>query len=82
MGISLYSGISHMEIEQYNQAREKFQKIINHQDNLFVENAQWYLGFLYLHTGQNLEARNHFKDIALSDGSFNKEAKKIMRSIK
>lgn len=82
MGISLYTGISHMEIEQYMQAQEKFQKIINHNDNLFVENAQWYLGFLYLYTGQNLEARDHFKHIALSDGSFNKEAKKIMRSIK
>ena len=39
------------------------------------------LDFCYLHTGQNLEARAHFKEIANSDGSFNKEARKIMRSI-
>jgi tetratricopeptide (TPR) repeat protein len=82
MASSLYSGISYMETEQYNQADLKFQKIINHNDNLFVEQAAWYLGFCYLHTGQNLEARGHFREIATSSGSYNKKAKKIMRSIK
>ena len=82
MASSLYSGISYMETEQYIQADEKFQKIINHNDNLFVEQAEWYLGFCYLHTGQNFEARGHFKEIAGSEGSYSKKAKKIMRSIK
>ena len=81
MASSLYSGISYMETEQYNQADKKFRKIINHNDNLFVEQAEWYLGFCYLHTGQNLEACGHFKEIASSDGSYSKKAKKIMRSI-
>ncbi|HEC42139.1 hypothetical protein LCGC14_2902990 [marine sediment metagenome] len=83
MASSLYSGISYMETEQYIQADEKFQKIINHNDNLFVDQAEWYLAFCYLHTGQNLEARGHFKEIANSESSFySKKAKKIMRSIK
>ena len=82
MASSLYSGISYMETEQYNQADMKFQKIIDHNDNLFVEQAAWYLGFCYLHTGQNFEARGHFKEIATSSGSYSKKAKKIMRSIK
>jgi len=82
MASSLYSGISYMETQQYNQADKKFRKIIDHNDNLFVEQAEWYLGFCYLHTGQNLEARGQFKEIASSDGSYSKKAKKIMRSIK
>lgn len=82
MASSLYSGISYMETEQYSKADTKFRKIINHNDNLFVEQAEWYLGFCYLHTGQNLEAREQFKEIAASDGSYSKKAKKIMRSIK
>jgi len=82
MASSLYSGISYMETKQYNEADMKFQKIIDHNDNLFVEQAAWYLGFCYLHTGQNLEARGHFREIATSTGSYSKKAKKIMRSIK
>ena len=82
MASSLYSGISYMETEQYSQADKKFRKIIDHNDNLFMEQAEWYLGFCYLHTGQNLEARGHFKEISDGDGSYNKKAKKIMRSIK
>ena len=82
MASSLYSGISYMETEQYKKADQKFQKIIDHKDNLFVEQAEWYLGFCYLHTGQNLEARGQFKQIADGDGSYSKKARKIMRSIK
>lgn len=82
MSVNLYSGISYMELDEYKQAHEKFQKIINHNDNLFVEHAELYLGYLYLSTGQNQEAREQFKAIAHSDGSYNKEARKIMRSIK
>ncbi len=82
MASSLYSGISYMETNQYNEAGIKFEKIINHNDNLFIEPAELYLGYCYLHTGQNLEARAQFKEIAQSDGSYKKEARKIMRSIK
>lgn len=82
MDYNLYSGISYMEIEEYKQAYTKFQKIIDHKDNLYVEPAELYLGYLYLSMGQNLEARAQFKEIANSDGSFKDEAKKIMRSIK
>lgn len=82
MASSLYSGISYMETEQYKQADKKFRKILDHNDNLFLEQAEWYLGFCYLHTGRNLEARGHFKEISIGEGSYNKKAKKIMRSIK
>jgi tetratricopeptide (TPR) repeat protein len=82
MASSLYSGISYMEVQKYNQANQKFRKIIDHNDNLFVEQASWYLGFCYLHTNQNLEARAHFKEMADGEGSYSKKARKIMRSIK
>ena len=82
MESNLYSGISYLETEQYSKAENRFGSIIDHNDNLFIEQAEWYLGFCYLHTGKNLEARSHFKEISKSESSFNKKAKKIMRSIK
>ena len=82
MESNLYSGISYLETEQYSKADNKFQTILDHNDNLYIEQAEWYLGFCYLQTGKNLEARAHFKEISKGEGSFNKKARKIMRSIK
>lgn len=82
MEYQLSLGISYMETEQYNKAENKFGTIIDHNDNLYIEPAEWYLGFCYLHTGQNAQAREHFKDIARSNSSYNKKAKYILRKIK
>jgi tetratricopeptide (TPR) repeat protein len=79
---NLYSGISYLETEQYTKAENRFGTIIDHNDNLFIEQAEWYLGFCYLQTGRNDLARAQFKEISKGDGSYNKKARKIMRSIK
>jgi tetratricopeptide (TPR) repeat protein len=82
MVANLYSGISYFEEKQYSKAENRFETIIDHNDNLFIEQAEWYLGFCYLQTGRNDMARAHFKEISKGDGSYSKKAKKIMRSIK
>jgi len=82
MESNLYSGISYMQPEQYSKAENRFGTILVHNDNLYIEQAEWYLGFCYLQTGKNLEARAHFKEISRGDGSFNKKARKLMRNIK
>jgi tetratricopeptide (TPR) repeat protein len=82
MESNLYSGISYLETEQYSKAENRFGTIIDHNDNLYIEQAEWYIGFCYLKTGRNLEARAHFKEISKGDGSFNKKARKLMRKIK
>lgn len=82
MESNLYSGISYLETEQYSKAESRFGSIIDHNDNLYIEQAEWYLGFCYLKTGENLEARAHFKEISKGEGSFNKKARKLMRKIK
>ena len=82
MEYQLSLGISYMETDQYDKAGGKFTKIIDHNDNLFIEQAEWYLGFCYLQTGQNTEARTHFREIARSSSSFNTKAKNILRKIK
>ena len=82
MESNLYSGISYLETEQYSKAENRFGTILDHNDNLYIEQAEWYLGFCYLKTGKNIEARAHFKEISKGDGSFNKKARKLMRNIK
>jgi tetratricopeptide (TPR) repeat protein len=82
MATTLYSGISYMEVEQYNQADKSFSKIIAHDDNLFIEQAEWYLGFCYLMTNETGKARKHFEKIAGSNSSYRDKAASIINKIK
>lgn len=82
METNLYSGISYMEVKKYNDAGKSFNKIIAHNDNLFIEQAEWCLGFCYLMTGKKEDARDHFNKIAYSKSSYRNKALEIAKRIK
>jgi tetratricopeptide (TPR) repeat protein len=82
METNLYSGISYMEVEKYSDANRSFNRIIEHNDNLFIEQAEWYLGFCYLMTGNTDVARSHFDKIASSKSSYKGKALVIAKRIK
>jgi len=82
MASTLYSGISYMEVDQYHKADRSFDKIIVHNDNLFIEQAEWYLGFCYLMTDEPDNARKHFEKIAASNSSYKETASEIINRLK
>ena len=82
MGTQLYAGISYFEIEEYKKAGKSFTKIIEHNDNLYIEQAQWYLGFCYLKTEEKDKAINQFTEIANSDSYYNEKAKTILKKLR
>jgi tetratricopeptide (TPR) repeat protein len=82
IGLNLYSGISHMEINEFEDAHNKFQKIINHEHNLYIEQAEWYLGFCYLMTDNTGKAIEQFKQIAEKDGYYSHKAIEILKKLK
>jgi tetratricopeptide (TPR) repeat protein len=82
METELYSGISYMEIRQYRKADRSFSTIIEHNDNLYVEQAEWSLGFCYLMTGRNEEAKAMFTGIASKEGYYRKQASHLARRIR
>jgi tetratricopeptide (TPR) repeat protein len=81
LGINLYSGISHMEVHEYEKANIRLQSIINNEPNPFVESATWYLGLCYLFTNEREKAAEAFKMLAATKGYYQKEAKKILRRL-
>jgi tetratricopeptide (TPR) repeat protein len=76
-----YSGISYMETERYNVAQSTFTGIINHDDNLFIEHAEWYLGLCYLKIGHDVQARKLFTTIADGNGYYSSNARRLMRNL-
>jgi tetratricopeptide (TPR) repeat protein len=82
IGLNLYSGISHMEIKEYDIASDRFQKIILNQPNPFVESAKWYLGMSYLMTDKRNKAAEQFEVLASTKGFYQNDAQKILKRIK
>ncbi len=76
-----YSGISYMETERFNVAEISFTDIIDHDDNLFIEHAEWYLGLCYLKTGKLEEAEELLLAIGSSEGYYSRQARRITRNL-
>jgi hypothetical protein len=82
IGLNLYSGISHMEINEFDNAHSNFQKIIDDKYNLYIEQAEWYLGFCYLMTDNTEKAKMQFRQIAEKDGYYASKAIEILNKMK
>jgi len=82
IAVIYYSGISNIEIKNYPKAVQMFETIINNGDNLYTENAEWYLGLSHLAAGQMDQANSIFKDIASApDHYYSNDAKSILDKI-
>lgn len=77
----MMTGISKFEEENYPDASVSFTKVIDNKDNLFFEDAQWYLALCYLKTGEKDKAVNSLSVIRQSESIYNRNARKILRQI-
>jgi tetratricopeptide (TPR) repeat protein len=79
---NLYNGISYYELEEFNEAELSLNKVIEHNDNLYVEPAEWHLALCYLAMGENDRARRHFAMIASSNHEKAEDAEKLLKKIR
>jgi predicted transcriptional regulator YheO len=77
-----YSGVSFQETGKYQNAIREYETVIIDKDNLFVEQANWYIGLCYLQTNENKKAYRQFKKIAQHDGFYQLKAQAILRKMK
>lgn len=81
MESTLLYGVSNFEEKNYPEAEHSFAKVIDDDNNLFIEDAQWYLALCYLKTGEQEKASRQFTSIKNSESIYSKKAKKILRNI-
>jgi len=74
-----YSGVCYIELEEFNNAIESFTFVVNDKDNLFVEQADWYLGLIYLMNNQRQMAISQFELIANGDSYYASQAEDIIK---
>ncbi|MDP4224402.1 MAG: tetratricopeptide repeat protein [Bacteroidota bacterium] len=78
----LMNGISNFEVSNYPEAKSSFETVIEDDNNLYIDHAQWYLGLCYIKTGELEKARQQMTVIGNSENVHRKEARKILKGIK
>ena len=81
MHSTLLSGISNFEISNYPEAENSFVRVIDDDDNLFIDHAQWYLSMCYIKTGETGKAKDQLALIADSESIYRKNAKQILKRL-
>jgi hypothetical protein len=77
-----YSGVSLQETGKYQNAIKEYNTVKINKDNLFVEQADWYIGLCYLQTNEDKKAFNQFIEIAKNNGFYQQKAQAILRKMK
>ncbi|MRR23308.1 hypothetical protein EG830_10060 [bacterium] len=75
-------GMANMEVSNYPVASGSFARVIEHNDNLYLEDAAWYLGLCYMMTGNIEKAFRQFDAIAASNSRYNRQAARLARKLK
>jgi hypothetical protein len=74
-----YSGVCYIELEDYQKATSSFEFVINNKDNLFIEQAEWYLGLIYLMNNDKDKASDQFTKISRTDSFYSNQAQEILK---
>ena len=82
MESTMLKGVSNFEVKNYPDAKTSFIKVIDNNDNLFIEDAQWYLALCYLRTYEQEKAVDQLYAITKSESIYKKDARRIMRKMK
>ncbi len=75
-------GMANMEVSNYPVASGSFTKVIEHNDNLYLEDAAWYLGLCYMMTDNKDKAVRQFEAIAASKSRYCKQAARLARKLR
>lgn len=79
---TMYYGVSKYEESNYPEAVQKFKTVVGDGDNLYIEDAQWYLALCYLQTDEKDMAVRQLNLIKRSESVYSKQAGKILRKLK
>jgi hypothetical protein len=76
-----YSGVAFQELGKYESAITEYQAVVLNKDNLFIEQAEWYIGLCYLQTNESKKAIKQFRKIAGEKGFYQPKAVAILNKL-
>lgn len=83
LSIHLFAGISHFELQEYNEAMESFNTILQTSNNAFTQSAQWYKSLCLIEAARVDESKALLSLIAAEENNFySVKAKKLLKKLK
>jgi hypothetical protein len=79
---SFYKAASLQNLNKYVDAVESYTKVINHGDNLFIEEAEWYRCLCYLKLENYENLKMELLAVIQRNGHFENDAKAVLRRLK
>ena len=79
---NFYMGLCYMEKNNFKQAINSFQKVIIEKDNLFIEQAEWYMALSMLKTNEVKESYTILNRIVDNKEYYQKNAKELLNKLK
>ncbi len=79
---NFYSGLSCQQLENYESAITFYSFVIQEKDNLYVEQAEWYMALCLLKTEEKIKGVKLINDIAESNSYYKQNAKELLRKIR
>lgn len=77
----LYSGLAHIELGDYPKAIIDFKHILNQENNLFADQAAWYLSLCYLQTNRQKDLQAMLHQISAGRSIYKTKAQKLMKEL-
>lgn len=75
-------GMANMEVKNYPVASNSFNRVLENDNNLYLEDAAWYLGLCYMMNGEKAKAVNQFSTIADSKSRYSRQAARLARRLR
>ena len=76
-----YTAVALQETGKFQHAISEYNTVISDKDNLFIEQAHWYIALCYLQTNENSKTYKQFKEIAEKQGFYQEKASAILRKL-
>nr|WP_319266320.1 tetratricopeptide repeat protein [uncultured Draconibacterium sp.] len=77
-----YKGLSYQNLNKYPKAVTEYTKVIDHGNNMFIEEAEWYKALCYLKMNKRAEAKKELLAVIDRKGHYEKDAKAILRKLR
>ena len=77
-----YKGLSYQNLDKYSKAALEYTKVINHGNNMFIEEAEWYKALCYLKMNKPKEAKQELLAVVNRKGHYEQDAKAILRKLR
>jgi tetratricopeptide (TPR) repeat protein len=78
----LLVGVASFEEKKYPEAKQSFGRVIEDKNNLYIDQAQWYLALCYLNTDEKDKAIKLLKTIGNERSIYKNDANKIIRGLR